>query len=406
MTTGPGTPGMPSRHTNTLQHHALMALAEQAAVAVAPRSREIEALRHLPQDIAEAMAEAGLYRLLTPAAYGGHECHVATYLEVVECVARGDASAAWCMFISCTASVLAAYLPPAAAAKLFAPPALKAAGVFAPRGRAVPERRDGIVGYRVSGRWGWGSGAHNADLISGGCVVTGANGRPEASGDGAPRVLSVLFERSQVHLLDNWHAVGLCGSGSGEFEVVEQFVPADRCASLFDAPTVATPLYRFPVFGLLAMSIAAVATGIARQALDTLVAQAGATQPQASSKTLAQRPAVQQAVARAEAELRSARAFLLGAACAAWDEAEGEGQISLALRRDLRLAATHAVHASAALVDRLFSVAGGGAIFADSPLQRCLRNVHVATQHMMVAEPSFELSGRLLLGLPTDVAML
>ena len=167
-----------------------------------------------------------------------------------------------------------------------------------------------------------------------------------------------------------------------------------------------TPLYRFPVFGLLAIAIAAVATGIAREALDHFVTEAGRSVPQASTKPLASRPVVQDAVARAEAKLQSARAWLMATVDAAWAAAQQPGMLSVDARRDLRLAATHAVQTSAEVVDRVYTLAGGGAVFAASPLQRALRNVHVATQHMMVNDATYELTGRLLLGVPTQVNML
>ena len=91
--------------------------------------------------------------------------------------------------------------------------------------------------------------------------------------------------------------------------------------------------------------------------------------------------------------------LLLGAVCAS-------SVLPLALRRDLRLAASHAVQTSAEVVGRLYGLAGGGAVFADSPLQRALRYVQGATQHMMVNDASFELTGRMLLGLPTQTTML
>lgn len=380
------------------EHHELTPLAAAFAAPLAARSAEIEARRSLPPDIAETMAQTGLLRLLTPRAFGGHEVHAATFFDVVETIARHDAATAWCCFIANTACVLAAYLPPASAAALFGRPDLQAAGVFAPRGNAVAAEEGGVAGYRISGRWAWGSAAHNAHLVSGGCVVAG-DGEP-------PQVLSAVFERAQITLLDNWHSVGLGGTGSGEFEVHGVFVPADRCCSLFGAPLQPGVLYRFPVFGLLALGIAAVASGIARQAIDALVALAAEKTPQASSKTLAQRPAVQEAVARAEAEWRGARAFVVEAVHAAWDAAALEGQMPVAARRDLRLAATHATHSAAAVTTRMYTLAGGSAVFAGSPLQRCLRDVHVTTQHMMVGEPTWELTGRLLLGQPTSVAML
>lgn len=214
----------------------------------------------------------------------------------------------------------------------------------------------------------WGSGARNADLVSAGCLLIGDDGKPVLLDDGAPRVLSVVLQRSLVHLLDNWDAFGLCGTGSGEFEVRDAFVPLVHSASLFDGPRIQTPLYRFPVFGLLAIAIAAVATGLAREALASFISDASRSAPQASIKPLSSRATVQEAVARG----------------------------------DLRLSATHAVQTSAEVVIRLYTLAGGGAVFSASPLQRALRNVQVATQHMTVNDATYGLTGRLLLGLPTQ----
>jgi len=398
-TTAPAAPDTP--------HAAILAAAEAVAARLAGRQAEFEAARALPQAVAELMAEAGLYRLLTPAAYGGLELPPADFFRVIERLARADAAAAWCCFISCTSSVLAAYLPPASARTLFASPTLKAAGVFAPRGKAVPAEDAGVAGVRVSGRWAWGSGSANAELVSAGCLLIGADGKPQLLADGTPRVLSVLLRRDQVRLLDNWDAMGLQGTGSGEFEVKDAFVPLAHTASLLDGPVLGTPLYRFPVFGLLALAIAAVACGIARDALDSFVAQAATTVPQAGTKPLASRATVQEAVARQHAQLESARAWLLATVDAAWVAAQAaETGLPIAHRRDLRLACTHAVHTAAAVVDRVYTLAGGGAIFHTSPLQRALRNIHVATQHMMVGESTWELTGRLLLDQPTQVAML
>jgi alkylation response protein AidB-like acyl-CoA dehydrogenase len=395
--------------------------AERAAALLAGRSAEIEAARRLPRDVADGLAALGLMRLLTPRSCGGPELHPAEFFRVVERVARADASAAWCSFISSTSALVAAWLPPATARPLFGRDDLRCAGVYAPRGRARPEGS----GFVVSGRWAWGSGVQHADVVVVGCLVPGGpDGAPQAAA-GAPRVLSVVVDAAHVRPLDNWTSFGLCGTGSGEFEIEPHWVPAESTACMLeDAPAVGTALYRFPVFGLLALAIAATASGIARQALDAFVALAASKVPQGSQRTLAQRPAVHEALARAEAQWRAARAFALEAVDEAWREATADpapgasgttgtagtarpaGTIGLQARRDLRLAATHVAHGAAAVVDRVHALAGGDAIFAASPLQRCLRDVHVATQHLMVGEPTFELAGRLLLGQPTDATML
>jgi indole-3-acetate monooxygenase len=386
--------------------HEALARAEAAAQRLAGRQAEIEALRRLPDDVAGLLTEQGLMDLLTPASLGGPELHPATFFRVIERLAQADASCAWVSFISCTTALVAAYLPAKGAQALFARPGLRCAGVFAPRGQAV--RVEG--GYRVSGRWAWGSGVHHAHLVSVGCLVPGSDGRPEALPSGAPRVLSVVLPRSAVQPLDNWTSVGLAGTGSGEFDVKDAFVPGEHTACLLADAPLPRPLYRFPVFGLLALAIAAVSSGIARLAIDSLVDVAGGKRPQGSSRTLAERGAVQLAVAEAESEWRSARAFAFEAVQSAWGEAEalgsGTGHISVAARRDMRLASTHLVHTGARIVDRMFTLAGGTAVFAASPLQRCLRDAHVATQHMMVGEATHELAGRLLLGLPAATEML
>lgn len=377
--------------------------ADRAASLLAGRAAEIEAARRLPPDIAESLAALGLMALLTPRACGGAQLHPAEFFRVVERLARADASAAWCSFISSTSALVAAWLPEATAAPLFGRPGLKCAGVFAPRGRAM---RDGS-GYVVSGRWAWGSGVQHADVVVVGCLVPGADGQPEKTTGGAPRVLSVVVDAQHVRPLDNWSSVGLCGTGSGEFDVEPHWVPAERTASLLDtAPVDRSPLYRFPVFGLLALAIGATASGIARHALDEFVVLAAGKVPQGGQRTLAQRPTVHDALARAEAQWRGARAFVLEAVDAAWAEAAAGGAIGVDARRDLRLAVTQLVHGAAAVVARMHTLAGGDAIFAGSPLQRCLRDAHVATQHMMVGESTFELAGRLLLGQPTDATML
>jgi alkylation response protein AidB-like acyl-CoA dehydrogenase len=392
--------------TRSPQHQALMQAAARAGLALAGRSREIEAHRSLPPDVADLLTDAGLYRLLTPQAFGGHEAPPGSFYLVVEQLATADAAAAWCCFISCTSALLAAYLPEESARALFSRPNLRLAGVFAPRGKAVPAVHNGVEGLRVSGRWAWGSGSRNADLVSAGCLLIGDDGKPTLMADGAPRIVSVLLQRGQVQLADNWDAFGLCGTGSGEFEARDAFVPLAHTASLLDGPRLQTPLYRFPVFGLLAIAISAVATGIARQAMLHFIGEASAKVPQASQRPLSARATVQDAVARAEAQLQSARCYLLASVEAAWQAAQQPGDLPVAARRDLRLSATHAVHTAAEVVARLYTLAGGAAVFAASPLQRALRDVQVATQHMMVADATYEMTGRLLLGVPTPTAQL
>ena len=174
-----------------------------------------------------------------------------------------------------------------------------------------------------------------------------------------------------------------------------------RASILWNYKWILRSLYRFPQFGLLAMGIAAVALGLGRAAIEEMIEVAGGKIPDASRRSLAQRPNAQTEVALAEAGLRSARAFYYEAIEKAWAEAL-DGRISIDSKRDIRLATTHATRAAAEAVDRMYTLAGGTSVYRRSPLQRIFRDVHVATQHMMVGPATLELTGRLLLGLETS----
>jgi len=217
----------------------------------------------------------------------------------------------------------------------------------------------------------------------------------------------MIFPAADARVHDTWRAVGLCGTGSHDIEVRDLFVPAARSVSFFsDRPRETGPLYRFPVFGLLAIGVCAVALGLARAAIDEFAAIAATKRPTGSLRLLAERPAVQVDFARAEAGLGAARSHLLEVVDRAYAQAAQQGEIPISLRAQLRLAATHATQSAAKAVDRMYQAAGSSAIYNVSPLQRYFRDVHVVTQHMAVAPATLELAGRTLLGLDTDVSML
>lgn len=366
------------------------------------RSAEIESARQLPQDLAAALASDGFYRLLVPAQYGGAEVDPLTFAEVIRTLATGDASAAWCVMIGATTGMTAAYMPPDAARSIFenAESSIHA-GVFAPMGKAVPEGD----GYRVTGRWQWGSGSPNADHIWGGCAII-RDGEPDLMPNGIPLSRMMRFDREAVELLDTWDVSGLCGTGSTDFAVRDVFVPHAHSASLIADRPLDRPLYKFPIFAMLAAGVACVSLGIARAAIDELIGFAAAKTPQGMRKSLANRQETQLEIARAENDLRAAQVWLREANEQAWHDASSAGAIELASRRDLRLAACHAATASASAVSRVYALGGGTSVYRKSPLQRHFRDVHVAARHMMVGNSVLEQTGRLLLNLESDTTLL
>lgn len=377
-----------------------------AARALAPEAAKLaptaEAERRLPTELSAAIAAAGLYRLCVPAAFGGGEAPPAELLEAVEELATGDGAAGWCVAVCATSGMLAAYLEPGAAREVYGEPTGVVGGVFAPMGRAAADGEDLVVG----GRWRFCSNVANCDWLMGGCVVIDG-GEPRLLESGRPDIRLVLMPATEVEVIDTWSVSGLRATGSHDIAVDGLAVPAARTASLItDSPRERGALYAFPPFGLLAASIAAVALGIARGALDDLAELAGVKTPTLSTRKLAERAATQSQLARAEAGLRAARSLLYDSAERAWEAAVGGAEIPTELRAGLRLASTHAVEAAAAAVDAAWSLAGGGAIYATGPLERRFRDVHAATQHMLVGPATWELAGRSLLGLEFDASQL
>ena len=384
----------------------ILSTAERLSGELAKRAGEVEANRFLPQDIAAKFAEAGFYRLCIPEECGGFEANPRLLVETVERLARGDASPAWCVMIGATTGLLAGFMPTDEAQAVFGSADVVSAGVFAPRGKAVREVRDGVSGYRATGRWQWGSGSRNATWIAGGCLIMGDDGKPEMAPEGVPQNRMLIFPKNDVTLLDTWDVSGLNGTGSTDFEVKDVFVPESRAISLISDKPLQRPLYAFPTFGLLSIGIAGVALGAARGAIDDLVEIATAKKPQGSSKTLAERAKAHLDVSEAEALVRSARAYLYEAIDGAWDAASQSGVIAAEHRRDLRHASVHATKSAAKAIDLMYTLAGGSSVYRSNSLQRRFRDIHVATQHAMVADATYELTGRLFLGVPTNTAML
>ncbi len=358
------------------------------------RAAEIERRRRLPDELLEALRGSGLMRAGAPAELGALEAPPGLLLSCAERIARGDAATGWCVSIAATSSLLAAYLPHDVAQEMLGHPDAVAAGVWAPRGRLTPA--DG--GYRVSGRWPFCSGIEHSDWFFAGAVLVDGGEQPR------PRIVALAVE--EIEILDTWHTSGLGGTGSHDAQADDVFVPESHVFSIVDTPPQArTPLYRFPLFGYFALSIAAAALGNARGAIDDLIELAVVKVGEGARRTLAERPATQAAVAEAEAALRAARAGYYAAIEEAWTAAQN-GEVDLDCRLGLRLAATFAVRTAAEVARSMYDLGGGTAIYDASPLQRRFRDAHAATAHFQVNPATWELTGRLLLDLPTRTEQL
>ena len=367
---------------------------------------EAERNRRQSQTVVTALAEAGLFRMLTPRALGGFEVPPLTFFRVVEETARIDGSTGWCLFIGGGVPVQGAFITDTASAEIFGlDPHMVGAGAVYPSGRAV--RTEG--GHIVSGRWSYSSGCQHSSWLAVFCHVFDGE-TPRMTGAGTPEIRVAFVPTKNAVIHDTWDVSGLAGTGSHDFTVEPVFVPESYSYRPWPgAPRGGAflgPLYRFPFWGFFAVPIGAVALGIAQGAVDACVEIAQGHGRRGRPELHRDRPTFQAKLAENVALLRAARAWLYAAVEQAWDATTTRGSASLPERTDLVLAGTHATHTAAAVVRTMYTEAGGSANYRRSPLQRALRDVHAATQHVGVGPHWFEEAGRLLLGLSPSRPMI
>ena len=365
----------------------------------------IEAGRGVTPEIVAALKERGIFRMLLPRSLGGAELDPLTYTQVLYTLAQGDGSTAWCLGQNSGCSMIAPYLAPEVAREMFGGPD----GILA-WGPDVPASGRATVvegGYRLSGRWGFATGGRHAKWF--GCHVPlfEPDGSPRLRPDGRPQVRTLLFPKSEVRIIDDWHVLGLRGTGSDSYTVENYFVPQRRTAGRDDPSELHEPgpLYQFTSGMIYAMSFAHVSMGIAKGAFDAFIEIARDKVPRGSKGTLRDNNVIQSQVSQCEARLKSARAYLRGVIGEMWDEARQTGTISAAHHPQLRLAATWAIHQARDVVATVYHAAGAAAIFEANPLERRMRDIHAGTQQGQGRPVHFETVGQMLMGLPPQGRM-
>jgi alkylation response protein AidB-like acyl-CoA dehydrogenase len=369
-----------------------------AAKGLAPQIQasadEIERSRRLPPPLVEAMAQAGLFRLWIPRALGGEETDPMTLVRVVEEISKADGASGWCMAIGGEYGVFGGYLPADAAREIYGnDPHVRTAGAFRPFGNATVV--DG--GYRVTGQWPLGSGCQHSAWIVGGCRILDGD-EPRLGPNGAPITRILFFPAADCEILDTWHSIGLRGTGSHDYAVTNVFVPTTHSLSFREPPVESGPLYAFPTIALFGTVLAAVPLGIARHAIDILTTLAGTKIATRSRQSLREDTTLQTNLGRAEALLRSGRALLYEALGEAWEVVSAGQTLNLSHRAALWLASTHAANAAKDAAELTFSAGGSASPYTSSGLERCVRDIHAAAQHLTVASPNYQMVGQALLG--------
>jgi alkylation response protein AidB-like acyl-CoA dehydrogenase len=347
--------------------------------------------RNLPPHVARAMADAGICRMLAPRDVGGLEIDPITQLDVIEALAYAEPSAGWVAQVYSSNSHVAGFLPPETGYELFGrnPSAIMSGTLAVPAGRAVVT--DG--GFRVTGRWPYGSGCQNADWL-GFTVGVYNGGESRLDRDGLPEQRIIVTPASNATIHDTWHVSGLRGTGSHDVELRDVFVPDSWAFWWTDTPSHAVPLYKHR-WWLLAHG--AQRLGVARAAIDALYELAQVKAPTRSTIIIRDRPITQMQYAQALAMYQSARAYLWDTTSRLWAQASAGQPLAPKDMAMARLANTNASVVAAQVADLMFSAAGGTAIQTSHPIERLFRDAHAAAQHATASVPTYEQWGRVLI---------
>jgi alkylation response protein AidB-like acyl-CoA dehydrogenase len=362
---------------------------------------EAEEKRRLSRPVVDAMLQAGLYSMSHPKAFGGLEVDPLTMFRVVEEVARQDSAAGWNLQISVAGSCNLAWLPDEGAAEIMhSHPQTIIVGSLTPGRQALPVEG----GYRLSGQWPFVSGSHDGHWFLFIPEIMDGD-QPLRNDQGNPVQRLMFLPADKATILDTWHTLGMRGTGSHDVVVSDLFIPERHTALLVPLEKPGTayqgPLYRLTIWVPIGL-IAPVALGIARTAIDDLLALARTKTPSFTGSSLAQRQVVQRQVAEAEAMLGSGRAYLYATFQENWEAAVQGTEITLEHKLKMQLTTSHAVACAAKAVELVHAAAGTSAIRNEYPFQRYFRDVHTITQNAAASASRYESVGARMLGVESD----
>jgi alkylation response protein AidB-like acyl-CoA dehydrogenase len=369
-----------------------------AARALIPMIREareeIDRLGHLPEHVVEALREIGVWRMTQPSAWGGPETDIMTQFAVLEALAEGDGSVGWVAYIGSTSGYWSSLLEDEVGRELYPDLDLITGGALPPQGRAV---REGD-GYRINGRWRFGSAIKHSSYMISGCLVVDTDGRPVLADDGDPTLLACFVPTADLQIEENWDTLGLVGTGSHDYLLGEYYVAAAHTFDPFRSPQLRDGAL-YGARNLLQFGHSAVALGLARAAIDDVIA-ALETKTAPDGTPVAANGSITEALARAEAAVGSARSYCLDVVSDVWNTLVRGEELSVRQRALYRLAIAHAHDASLEAIRRVVHLAGTSAIRVPGTLERSLRDATTAGTHMVASIGTYQGVGGMLVGRP------
>lgn len=357
------------------------------------RAAEIEQARRLPADVVELLRDTGVFRMGFSKEWGGPELSSVEQTEVIEAISQGDAAAGWCAMIGSDSGLYAQFLAERVAQEMFPSLDMATAGLLFPTGRA--EIVDG--GYRLSGRWQFGSGITHADWVVSGAFLY-RDGEPEPSPEGDPHDSKLfMVPRSDVRVIDTWYTTGLAGSGSCDYTIADVFVPAERALTFDTLRNGEGPLAQPEVH---MRNMPGVALGVARAALDH-AHHVASTRVSPVGGRMADDYRVQVTIAECEADFEATRHATYAALRRQHEVLAGGGTLADLTPREraaLPLSRRHAFRTARSIVTRLYDLMQTGSIYQSSPMDRWLRDTYTMCQHVVAQDRILQSAGAHLLG--------
>lgn len=350
------------------------------------RREEFDQQRYISHDVIARFKELGVYRALVPTRFGGEQRSPMEFCEMVEDVSAADGSAGWVASFGMNPVYLAA-LPLATLDKVYAngPDVVFAAGIFPPQPAETIEG-----GFKVRGRWKFSSGCMGADLI--GVGISPKVGETLS----LPRL--AVMPREKVGIEDTWDVVGLVGTGSHDL-VLDGVEVAEEWTFVRGGPAnLDEPLFRYPSLSFATQVLSVVGLGVARAALDYLADMASGRFSVTGAPALADRPLAQMQMAKAEAELRAARAWFYDAMENAWASVLAGDAVSVEQTNLLRLSSTHATRVAAEVARTAQMLSGMTGVYRHSPLARFVNDAQVVTQHAFMGDMTYQNAGAIFFG--------
>lgn len=355
---------------------------------LAEQCRRLDEDRRLPDEAFAALSGAGFFRLLLPVQAGGCGLSPLDFMTVVEHASALDGTVGWLVGNGGGIARAGGYLSPEAAQKVFGNTSAFVASSTGAIGRAVPAQS----GYRVTGRWPFASGAPHATSFAALCEVDTGHG------EGSGRIVLAFLPREAVRLVDNWHVSGMRGTGSWDFEADAVFLPAEFVCDLQPVPTQPGVVYRLPGRSAFVWTVATVPLGIAKGAIDALVAVSNGHRRLGVIAPIAERELVQAEIGRCLATCRAARAYMRSAMSDLCASVESEGSDLVAARINFRLACSHAAEVAVSVVLSVNDLIGARALAESQPFERRERDVRAAAKHVAMSAEQFVIGGRYALG--------